>query len=401
MDNKQEELQATVHLESYDLIDVTETWWDESQDWSTAIDDYKLFRRGRQGRKDPESKDRDWGNEVLPIIGEDQVQDHLKNLNIHKTTGPNKMHSRVLADTVAKPLSMTFENSWQSVAFYDGLTALVDKGRVTDVIYLDFCKAFDVVLLNILAAKLERYGFDKWAVRWIIHKDVKENRPQYRALGDTTRDRLPTGFNSIHHHSLGPALQPVFNPAESTPIQAMGSQFLQENAVGNHIKDLTKVQTKMVEKLGHWETWPKDGGIDKAIGKKRDILSLWRQLLSAVKGRYPFKDDTECCPSKWTSMEKGIKYLRELAVREVIYGDWCNPSMDKQLSQLTLVATARASFTEQKVTLRNRYEAQELEEQGYDEVDDNPSMLEETPRSGQLIPHIMTTSMKKKMMDNK
>ncbi|KAK4832297.1 hypothetical protein QYF61_021696 [Mycteria americana] len=75
----------------------------------------------------------------------------------------------------------------------------------------------------------------------IIDKHMKQNWPQHRALGNTACDRPPTGVNSIHHHSLGPAIQPVLYLAKSTPVQAMSSQFLRENAVGNRVKGFTEV----------------------------------------------------------------------------------------------------------------------------------------------------------------
>ncbi|GAB0184246.1 hypothetical protein GRJ2_000889900 [Grus japonensis] len=71
----------------------------------------------------------------------------------------------------------------------------------------------------------------------------------------------------------------------------------------------------------------REGGIDKAIGKKAQALSLWRRLLSSVRERYPFSEDVVCRPGKWTTMERGIQYLRELAVREMVYYDLDNAQL--------------------------------------------------------------------------
>ena len=50
--------------------------------------------------------------------------------------------------------------------FYDGITASVDKERSTGVTSVDFCNTFEMIPHNSLLSKVERHGFDGWAVEW-------------------------------------------------------------------------------------------------------------------------------------------------------------------------------------------------------------------------------------------
>lgn len=49
------------------------------------------------------------------------------------------------------------------MAFSDGVVVLVDKGKATDNIYLDLCKAFGIVPATSLPV-LETDGFEGWTI---------------------------------------------------------------------------------------------------------------------------------------------------------------------------------------------------------------------------------------------
>jgi len=58
-----------------------------------------------------------WRKEDLPLLEEDQVRDHLSELDSHRSMGPNDMHPRVLrelADVISEQHSVIFERLWRT-----------------------------------------------------------------------------------------------------------------------------------------------------------------------------------------------------------------------------------------------------------------------------------------------
>ena len=178
----------------------------------------------------------------------------------------------------------------------------LDKNIQTDIIYLDFAKAFDSVDHQFLLQKLKSYGVRGKLYNWFAN--YLSGRCQRVVIDGTASNWAPVTSGVPQGSILGPVLFVIFiNDLPYTlPDEKMAALYADDTKVCNSIRSKADCE-KVQQALTNLECWSRDNNLDFSsskckvltITRKKSPLIYAYQMNSTVLSRVEKEKDLGVC----------------------------------------------------------------------------------------------------------
>ena len=204
----------------------------------------------------------------------------------------------------------------QLIEHVDTILKQLRDGNEVDVIYVDYAKAFDKVDINILVAKLERYGLRGKVLRWI--KCFLSDRYQTVVVDGKKSSREKVRSGVPQGTVLGPPLFILYVADLISAVKFSTTKTLADDTKLIKAIEIEESQDQLQTDLNELGRWSQDNNMC-LNGEKFELLHytlnktlLWRELPFYPEGTYYTPDGFEIQP-KDCVRDLGIQLTNDLS----------------------------------------------------------------------------------------